>query len=177
MGDGARSSSARAVFAQTTLGGSIVGSQLFLFDFSRPDQISLLDAVNSGVLPARATVSDDGVLVVGGYDRVALIDSLTRDLVSSNPPNRQTGTPAGILPTLRFNRAFDEDEADQVSSYLRLVRMDGPWMMVHRSARSRGYPYYARERVNPLAVLDVEAKNKPLLKRQPPAKPPQLSSY
>jgi hypothetical protein len=59
----------------------------------------------------------------------------------------------------------------------RLVRMDGPWMMVHQSARNRGYPYYARERVNPLAVLELEAKSMPLLKRRPPADPPQLSAY
>lgn len=67
-------------------------------------------------------------------------------------------------------------EGKQMMRY-RLVRMDGPWMMVHKSARDRGYPYYARERVNPLAVLDLEANKMPLLKRQPPAKPPQLSAY
>jgi hypothetical protein len=59
----------------------------------------------------------------------------------------------------------------------RLVRMDGPLMKVHDSARERGYPDYARERVDPLAVLDLKAKRKPKIKRQPPAEPPRLSDY
>jgi murein DD-endopeptidase MepM/ murein hydrolase activator NlpD len=59
----------------------------------------------------------------------------------------------------------------------RLVRMDGPLMKVHDSARERGYPDYARERVDPLAVLDLKAKRKPKIKRRPPADPPRLSDY
>jgi murein DD-endopeptidase MepM/ murein hydrolase activator NlpD len=59
----------------------------------------------------------------------------------------------------------------------RLVRMDGPLMRVHQSARNRGYPRYARERVDPLAVLDTKAKRMPLMKRKPPADPPRLSEY
>ena len=59
----------------------------------------------------------------------------------------------------------------------RLVRMDGPLMRVHESARERGYPPYARERVDPLAVFNLKAKRKPKMKRQPPADPPRLSDY
>jgi murein DD-endopeptidase MepM/ murein hydrolase activator NlpD len=59
----------------------------------------------------------------------------------------------------------------------RLVRMDGPWMMVHQSARDRGYPLYARERVDPLAVFATEANHMPLMSRKPPAHPPRLSEY
>ena len=67
-------------------------------------------------------------------------------------------------------------EGKQMMRY-RLVRMDGPGMKVHESARLRGYPDYARERVDPLAVLDTEAKRKPSLRRKPPANPPRLSEY
>jgi hypothetical protein len=59
----------------------------------------------------------------------------------------------------------------------RLVRMDGPLMRVHESARERGYPDYARERVDPLAVLDTNGKRIPELRRKPPTKPPRLSEY
>jgi len=67
-------------------------------------------------------------------------------------------------------------EGKQMMRY-RLVRMDGLMMKVHESARLRGYPEYARERVDPLAVLDTEAKRKPSLRRKPPANPPRLSEY
>ena len=67
-------------------------------------------------------------------------------------------------------------EGVQMMRY-RLVRMDGPMMRVHQSARERGYPFYARERVDPLAVLDTEAKRMPELRRKLPAKPPRLSDY
>jgi murein DD-endopeptidase MepM/ murein hydrolase activator NlpD len=59
----------------------------------------------------------------------------------------------------------------------RLVRMDGLPMKVHKSARSRGYPDYAAERVDPLAVLKTDAKRMPKMKRQPPRDPPRLSDY
>jgi murein DD-endopeptidase MepM/ murein hydrolase activator NlpD len=67
-------------------------------------------------------------------------------------------------------------ERKQMMRY-RLVRMDGPLMKVDESARERGYPFYARERVDPLAVLDVEAKRKPRMLREPPGNPPRLSQY
>jgi murein DD-endopeptidase MepM/ murein hydrolase activator NlpD len=59
----------------------------------------------------------------------------------------------------------------------RLVRMDGPLMRVHDSARDRGWPNYARERVDPLAVLDTEAQRIPEMRRKPPVNPPRLSEY
>ena len=73
--------------------------------------------------------------------------------------------------------AMTRAEGNQMMRY-RLVRMDGPLMQVHESARERGFPDYARERVDPLAVLDTEAKGRiPRMKRQPPANPPRLSEY
>jgi murein DD-endopeptidase MepM/ murein hydrolase activator NlpD len=59
----------------------------------------------------------------------------------------------------------------------RLVRMDGPKMRVHQSARARGYPRYARERVDPLAVLSLEGNGIPDLRRKMPTNPPRLSEY
>jgi hypothetical protein len=59
----------------------------------------------------------------------------------------------------------------------RLVRMDGPLMKVDESARQRGYPFYARERIDPTAVLDLEAKRMPKVKRPRPEDPPRLSEY
>ena len=67
-------------------------------------------------------------------------------------------------------------EGMQMMRY-RLVRMDGPMMRVHESARLRGYPFYARERVDPWAVLSTEAKRMPAMRRKPPANPPRLSEY
>jgi murein DD-endopeptidase MepM/ murein hydrolase activator NlpD len=59
----------------------------------------------------------------------------------------------------------------------RLVRMDGPLMKTSESARLRGYPDYARERVDPLVVLSTTANNMPLMRRKPPVDPPHLSDY
>lgn len=59
----------------------------------------------------------------------------------------------------------------------RLVRMDGPLMTVHQSDRKLGYPDLARERVDPLAVLKLDAKKMPELKGKRPKDPPRLSDY
>ena len=67
-------------------------------------------------------------------------------------------------------------EGMQMMRY-RLVRMDGPLMRVHESARDRGFPFYARERVDPLVVLSTEAKKMPQLRRKLPKNPPRLSEY
>ena len=67
-------------------------------------------------------------------------------------------------------------EGMQMMRY-RLVRMDGPMMRVHESARLKGYPFYARERVDPLVVLNTEAQRMPAMRRKPPANPPRLSEY
>lgn len=59
-----------------------------------------------------------------------------------------------------------------------LVRMDGAWLKVAQKERDRGFPEYAREHVDPLAVLRLDAKRKPRTdKRLPPAHPPRLSPY
>jgi hypothetical protein len=59
----------------------------------------------------------------------------------------------------------------------RLIRMDGLQMKVHQSDRQLGYPDYARERVDPMVVLDLEAPRMPRVKRPPPDDPPRLSDY
>ncbi len=67
-------------------------------------------------------------------------------------------------------------EGKQMMRY-RLVRMDGPMMRVHESDRQLGYPDYARERVDPLAVLDIDAKKRPKRAEKGPKDPPRLSEY
>jgi len=68
-------------------------------------------------------------------------------------------------------------EERQMMRY-RLVRTDGPWLKVAKTDRKQGFPDYAREHVDPLAVLNVNAKTKPRLdKRTPPADPPRLTDY
>ncbi len=67
-------------------------------------------------------------------------------------------------------------EGKQMMRY-RLVRMDGPPMKVHQSDRDLAYPDYARERVDPLAVLKIDAKHMPKLKGKRPTDPPHLSDY
>ena len=57
-----------------------------------------------------------------------------------------------------------------------LVRMDGKWMKVSRPARIEGWPDYARERVDPFAVFNLEAKRAPKRIRTP-EDPPRLSDY
>jgi hypothetical protein len=59
-----------------------------------------------------------------------------------------------------------------------LVRMDGAWLKVAQKERDRGFPEYAREHVDPLAVLRMDTDKKPRTdKRLPPAHPPRLSKY
>ena len=67
-------------------------------------------------------------------------------------------------------------EGMQMMRY-RLVRTDGLPMKVHSSARDRGYPLYAAERVNPLAVLKTTSRKMPRMDRKAPKDPPQLSEY
>lgn len=67
-------------------------------------------------------------------------------------------------------------EGMQMMRY-RLVRTDGLPMKVHPSARERGYPDYAAERVDPLAALKTDAKRMPALRRDLPKDPPRLSDY
>ena len=73
--------------------------------------------------------------------------------------------------------AMARAEGRQMMRY-QLVRMDGAWMKVAQPERKRGFPDYARERVDPLAVLKVGANKSPdTQKRPPPADPPRLSDY
>jgi murein DD-endopeptidase MepM/ murein hydrolase activator NlpD len=73
--------------------------------------------------------------------------------------------------------AMGRSEGQQMMRY-QLVRMDGPWLKVALAERQRGYPDYAREYVDPLAVLRVGAPKSPDTgKRLPPADPPRLSEY
>ncbi len=67
-------------------------------------------------------------------------------------------------------------EGKQMMRY-RLVRMDGPLMTVHQSDRKLGYPSLASERVDPLAVLKLDARKMPVLKGKQPTDPPRLSDY
>jgi murein DD-endopeptidase MepM/ murein hydrolase activator NlpD len=68
-------------------------------------------------------------------------------------------------------------EGRQMMRY-QLVRMDGAWLKVAEPERKRGYPDYAREHVDPLAVLNLDAGKRPdVEKRRPPAQPPRLSPY
>jgi murein DD-endopeptidase MepM/ murein hydrolase activator NlpD len=60
----------------------------------------------------------------------------------------------------------------------RLVRMDGIPMKVGDPDRERGYPRYTAEQVDPLVVMNLDAKSKPSMgKRPPPEDPPRLSDY
>ena len=58
-----------------------------------------------------------------------------------------------------------------------LVRMDGEPMRVSNRGRKAGYPDYAREHIDPLAVLRIDANRMPGIKKQPPTDPPRLSDY
>jgi murein DD-endopeptidase MepM/ murein hydrolase activator NlpD len=55
-----------------------------------------------------------------------------------------------------------------------LVRMDGGWMSVSREAvRDEGFPKFARERVDPLLVLSLDAEGAPRHRKPPPEDPPR----
>jgi hypothetical protein len=61
----------------------------------------------------------------------------------------------------------------------RLVRMDGRPMRVYQSDRHRGYPTYARQRIDPLAVFKADAKRRPrdTARRPSDADRPWLADY
>lgn len=65
-------------------------------------------------------------------------------------------------------------EGKQMMRY-RLVRMDGPRMTSSKRARQLGYPGSVRERIDPLAVLNLDAKRMPRVKQ--PRNPPRFSEY
>ncbi len=121
--------------------------------------------------PKKARKSDkpwfpQGVVIDDGNGYYSVYSEI-KDLLVEPDEEVKAGQPIGFM---------SKAEGMQMMRY-RLVRMDGPMMRVHQSARERGYPFYARERVDPLAVLDTEAKRMPELRRKLPAKPPRLSDY
>ena len=73
--------------------------------------------------------------------------------------------------------AMSRSEGRQMMRY-QLVRMDGGWLKVADPERRRGYPDYAREHVDPLAVLNLNAGRRARTdKPAPPAQPPRLADY
>ena len=109
---------------------------------------------------SRGVVIDDGNGYYSVYTEI-------KDLLVEPGEKVKAGQPIGHMA-----RA----EGMQMMRY-RLVRMDGLPMRVHGAARQRGYPDYAAERVDPLAVLKTDARKMPQMKRQPPKDAPQLSEY
>ena len=108
----------------------------------------------------KGVVIDDGNGYYSVYTEV-------KDLLVKEGDTVKAGQPIGRM---------SQTEGMQMVRY-RLVRMDGLPMKVHKSARARGYPDYAAERVDPLAVLKTDAGKMPLLKRKVPKDPPRLSEY
>jgi murein DD-endopeptidase MepM/ murein hydrolase activator NlpD len=113
---------------------------------------------------------DDGTLgiVIDDGNGYRSVYSALQDLRVSVGEKVKAGTVIG---------AMSRSEGQQMMRY-QLVRMDGPWLKVALTERQRGYPDYAREYVDPLAVLRVGAPKSPdTVKRPPPAEPPRLSEY
>ncbi|MGD9164336.1 MAG: IPT/TIG domain-containing protein, partial [Chromatiales bacterium] len=130
------------VLAQTSISGSVCVEQceknsrqhsLALFDMSRAEQITLLDALNIGqcgtALLKQSILTDDGVWVGAMTDELILLDTLVLDLLESEPLNGATGTPTDQVIELRFNRditiPLGETEAAYLSRYLALLLDDG----------------------------------------------------
>ena len=107
-----------------------------------------------------------GVVVDDGNDYYSVYTEI-KDLAVKRGQQIKAGHTIGYM---------SKAEGMQMMRY-RLVRMDGLPMKVHDSARNRGYPDYAAERVDPLAVLKTDARRMPQLKRKPPRNPPRLSEY
>ncbi|MEX1295263.1 MAG: peptidoglycan DD-metalloendopeptidase family protein [Candidatus Limnocylindrales bacterium] len=108
----------------------------------------------------RGVVIDDGNGYYSVYTEI-------KDLLVKPGQKVKAGQPIGYM---------SKAEGMQMMRY-RLVRMDGLPMRVHNAARKRGFPNYAAERVDPLAVLKTDAKRMPQIRRQPPQDPPRLSEY
>ncbi|MFN3305545.1 MAG: hypothetical protein ACK44A_17795, partial [Roseateles sp.] len=117
---------------------------LGLYDFSRPDNISLLDAL---ALPQRCLGSPAGLLTKSGssssllvtdqgvgvlslhtkgstglISRLALIDLLTLELVGSVPRDRSEGVPLDSALELRFTRPLNRFSDEDLREYLSLQR-------------------------------------------------------
>jgi hypothetical protein len=121
------------VFAQTSVAGTNAfykgekerGANLALFDTSRPEQITLIDALkirlpsdlDERLLSSRLT--DDGILVVASKKRLILTDTLILDLTASEPAAGDVGVPTGSPVVLRFNRPLVVPAGMSLDQYLR----------------------------------------------------------
>ena len=116
----------RAAFSGSTIFGDSAGGYLFLFDGSRPRDVSLLDAVHLGLgTTASALLTEDGVVAVANYQGVALIDTLTQDLVSSYPHSGESGVPTTAQLSLAFARPITDGDVDELLEYVSLLELDG----------------------------------------------------
>jgi hypothetical protein len=116
--------------------------------------------------PSLGVVIDDG----NGYRSVY---SELKDLKVKPNQKVKTGT---VIGAMSLGALSPTGKAYMVR--YELVRMDGDWLKVAAAARRLGLPDYVREHVDPLAVLRLDARKKPLTdKRRPPSDPPRLSQY
>ena len=137
------------VFAGTTLAGSnaqqpgpklqTAGKRfayLALFDAARPAAITLVDALRVDLASGldeklvESLLTDDGLLVAASRKRLSLVDTLTLDLVDTDPPAGTRGVPTDSAIELRFNRAIkipdNQTAADYLAGYLDFVWVAGP---------------------------------------------------
>jgi hypothetical protein len=136
------------------------------FDGSLDDVYARYADVKNGKAKTKRPQFPMGIVIDDGNGYYSVYTEL-EDLLVKPDQKVERGQPIGHM---------SKAEKKQMMRY-RLVRMDGPLMRVHEAARQRGYPDYARERVDPLAVLDTAAKRMPQMRRQPPKDPPRLSDY
>jgi murein DD-endopeptidase MepM/ murein hydrolase activator NlpD len=114
-----------------------------------------------GEKPTLGVVIDDG----NGYRSVY---SVLQDLQVKADDVVEAGAIIGHMST---------SEGREMMRY-QLVRFDGDWLKVSTQDRKRGYPDYAREHVDPLVVMNLDAGKRPRTDRpSPPAQPPRLSDY
>jgi murein DD-endopeptidase MepM/ murein hydrolase activator NlpD len=112
----------------------------------------------AGQKPIEGVVVDDG----NGYRSVY---SGLRDVTVKEGQEVSPTTTIGLM---------DETDGWYMVRY-QLVRMDGYPLKVAVKSRKQGYPYYAHEYVDPLRVLDLEARAKPrTTSPMPPKHPPVL---
>jgi len=107
---------------------------LSLFDTSRPDQITLIDGLKVS-LPVKneellgSQLTEDGILLVASKKRLIFIDTLTLDLVASEPAAGAVGVPTDSPVVLTFNRPLEvpagETLEQYLASYLQWVLDDG----------------------------------------------------
>ena len=115
---------------------------------------------------SKKPVFPQGVVINDGNGYYSVYTEL-KELMVKPGQKVKAGQPIGHM---------SKAEKKQMMRY-RLVRMDGKWMQVSDAARRKGYPAYARERIDPLAVLNPDAKKRPKTPNKPPKKPPRQSDY